>query len=239
MVIKAVFFDLGGTLLVMRRDRVFSKLLAEEGREASLERVHSAYMKVESWWLSVYGKRTLSPEETYEAYRDLDAKVFLHLFPDEGPAEADRISRLARARWPEFEKEVPLELYPDAEPLLRRLQADGYSLALISNAPPDTGKIVEGLGLTKYLETVVISGAVGYSKPNPEIFRIALRQADVSPAQTIHVGDLYESDVLGARSAGIEGVLIDRDGVGAEYECPRIRSLDEVYRYIQWPQKQT
>jgi len=233
VVIRAVFFDLGGTLLVMRRDRVVRKLLAEEGREVSQDRIHSAYMKVESWWLSVYGKRTLNPEETYEAYRDLDAKVFLHLFPGESPDEADRISRLARTRWPELEKQVPLELYPDAEPLLKRLQSDSYSLALISNAPPDTGKIVEALGLTKYLETVVISGAVGYSKPNPEIFRIALRQANVRPAQTIHVGDLYESDVLGARSAGIEGVLIDRDGVGKEYECPRIKSLAELYRFIQ------
>jgi len=232
LVIKAVSFDLGGTLLVMRRDKVFHKLLLEQGRESSLEGIHSAYMKAESWWLSTYSKRPLTPEETYDAYRDLDAKVFLRLFPDEDPAEADRISKLARVRWPELEKEVPLELYPDVEPLLGRLKSAGYSLALISNAPPDTPKVVEALGLTRFLENVVISGVVGYSKPHPEIFRIALRRAGVEPSQAIHVGDLYESDVVGARNAGLEGVLIDRDGAGAEYECPRIRALDELYAYI-------
>jgi hypothetical protein len=81
---RGVFFDLGGTLLVMRRDRIFRKVISEQGREVDLERVHSAYVKVESWWLTVYGNRELSPEKTDEAYRDLDAKVFL-AFPRGSP----------------------------------------------------------------------------------------------------------------------------------------------------------
>ena len=229
---EAVFFDLGGTLLVMRRDRIFGKVLSEEGREVDLENIHSAYVGVESWWLSAYGNRALTPEQTNEAYRDLDAKVFLALFPNEDPAEALRVSKVARLRWPELEKSVPLELYPDAEPLLDKLCRDGYTMALVSNAPPDTAKVVEALGLRRYLKHVVISGVVGYSKPHPEIFRIAMRQAGVQPSQTVHVGDLYESDVVGARNAGIEGVLIDREGTGVAYDCPRVSSLDEVYKLI-------
>ncbi len=232
MTTKGVFFDLGGTLLVMRRDRIFRRLLQEDGRDVDLESIHSAYVKEDSWWLSTYGKRALSPEATNEAYRDLDTKVFLDLFPQETFEEADRVSRLARERWPELEKGVPPELYPDAEPLLRRLNGDGYSLALVSNAPPDTAKVVEALGLSRYIKAIVISGAVGYSKPHPEIFRIALRQAGVEPHHTIHVGDLYEADVVGARSAGIEGVLIDRDGTKTGFACARVRSLEEVYQFI-------
>jgi HAD superfamily hydrolase (TIGR01549 family) len=229
---KAVFFDLGGTLLVMRRDRILSKVLSEQGRAVGLETIHSAYVKVESWWLSVYGNRALTPEQTNEAYRDLDAKVFLTLFPGEDPSEADRVSKLARQRWPELEKTVPLELYPDAEPLLAKLVDDGYTCALVSNAPPDTDRVVEALGLKRYLKHVVISGIVGYSKPHPEIFRIAMRDAGVQPDQVIHVGDLYESDVVGAKNAGIEGVLIDREGTETGHDCPMIKSLDEVYRFL-------
>jgi HAD superfamily hydrolase (TIGR01549 family) len=228
----AVFFDLGGTLLVMRRDRIFRKVLGEQGRDAELEAVHSAYEKVESWWLTVYGNKALTPEQTNEAYRDLDSKVFLALFPDAGPDEADRVSKLARQRWPQLEKTVPLELYPDAEPLLARLVADGYTSVLVSNAPSDTAKAVEDIGLNRYLQHVIISGIVGYSKPHPEIFRIAMREAKVEPTQVVHVGDLYDSDVVGARNAGIEGVLIDREGTGTQYDCPRIKSLDEIYRFL-------
>jgi putative hydrolase of the HAD superfamily len=232
LVIRAVSFDLGGTLLVMRRDRIFRKVLLEEGRDISLEAVHSAYLKVEPWWLSTYGSKTMTPEETNEAYRDLDAKIFMALFPIEGHASADRISKLVRTRWPEIEKTVPPQLYPDAEPALKRLRAGGYSLVLTSNAPPDTYRVVEELGLTKYIDNVVISGLVGYTKPHPEIFRIALSRAGVAPDQAIHVGDLYESDVVGARNAGLQGVLIDREGIRSGLDCPLIRSLDEVYGLV-------
>jgi putative hydrolase of the HAD superfamily len=229
---KAVFFDLGGTLLVMRRDRIFRRVLLEEGRDVDLQRIHSAYVKAELWWLSFYGGRMLAPEEAVEAYRVLDQRVFSALYPAESQSEAARMSALVRKRWPELESEIPLALYPDAEPTLQRLAQDGYLLGLVSNAPPDTGKAVEALGLRRYLDTEVISGVVGYTKPHPEIFRIALRETGVGPEEAVHVGDLYEADVVGARNAGIEGILIDRDGSYADPDCPHIRSLSEIFSYI-------
>lgn len=216
----------------MRRDRIFRQVLSELGREVDLEKVHSAYIRVETWWLSVYGNRKLSPEETSEAYRDLDAKVFLFLFPGESPEEADRVSRVVRSRWPELEKTITPELYPDAEPTLSWLSEAGFVMALVSNAPPDTAKVVEDLGLRKYIPHIVISGIVGYSKPHPEIFRIALRQAGVEPEQTLHVGDLYESDVVGARNAGIKGILLDREGTAAGLDCPIITTLADLRSFL-------
>jgi len=229
---RAVFFDLGGTLLVMRRDRIFQKVLLEEGRPVELNKIHSAYLKVEPSWLSVYGAKVLSSDETEEAYRNLDQMVFSALYPDEREPEALRISKLVRRRWPELETEIPLKLYSDVEPTLRRLARDGYSLGLISNAPADTRKAVEALGLTKYLGTIVISGVVGYTKPHPEIFRIALREAGVEARASVHVGDLYEADIVGARNAGMEGILIDRDGFLSNVDCPLVKSLSEVYLHI-------
>jgi putative hydrolase of the HAD superfamily len=231
--IKAVFFDLGGTLLVMRRDRIFRRVLSEEGREANLERIHSAYMNAESWWLSTFGDRVMTPEQTNEAYRALDEKTFTSLYPNEDHGEAVRISKLVRKRWPELESEIPLELYPDVEPTLTKLAKDGYFLGLISNAPPDTARVVEVLGLRKYLGSVVISGDVGYTKPHPEIFRIALREAGVNPIDALHVGDFYEADIIGARNAGIKGLLIDREGSQVSLDCPRMKSLDDVFHYLE------
>lgn len=229
---KAVFFDLGGTLLVMRRDRIFRRVLAEQGREVGLDKIHSAYLTAESWWLSRYGSQVMSPAQTVEAYRLLDQKVFSAIFPSESETEAERVSLLVRKRWPELEAEIPLALYPDVEPTLARLKDDGFILGLISNAPADTVHVVETLGLSTYLDPVVISGAVGYTKPHPEIFRIALRGAGVGPDESVHVGDLYEADVVGARNAGIEGILIDRDGSHAGPDCPHLKTLPEVYSFI-------
>jgi HAD superfamily hydrolase (TIGR01549 family) len=162
------------------------------------------------------------------AYRDLDAKVYLAVFPGTTPDEADKVSKLVSSRWPEVEKSIPPELYPDAEPLLKRLKADGYSMALVSNAPADTIRVVKDLGLDSYLGPIVISGAVGFSKPHPEIFRIAMRGAGVLPEETVHVGDLYDSDVVGARNSGIRPILLDREGGQKGADCARIESLEEV-----------
>ncbi len=217
---------------MMRRDRIFRRVMAEEGKDVELDRVHSAYLVAESWWLSYYGNQVMNPEQTIEAYRRLDQRVFSALFPSESESEALRVSALVRRRWPELESEIPLALYPDAEPTLARLKEEGFTLGLISNAPADTKRVVEALGLSRYLDPVVISGVVGYTKPHPEIFRIALRGAGVAPGESVHVGDLYEADVVGARSAGIEGILIDRDGSHSGPDCPRVRSLAEIRAYL-------
>ena len=216
----------------MRRDRVFRKVLAEEGYEVTQSAIHSAYVTAESWWLSAYGSKVMTQAETADAYRDLDEKVFSALYPRQSRAEAVRVSRQVRKRWPELEGEIPLELYPDAEPTLGRLIQDRYSLGLVSNAPAETTKTVEALGLSKYLDSVVISGVVGYSKPNPEIFRIAMKELGVGPEEAVHVGDLYEADIVGARNAGIRGLLIDRDSARPGLDCPLIRSLSEVHLYL-------
>ena len=232
MTIRAVFFDLGGTLLVMRRDRIFRKVINENGRDATLEAIHSVYMGLEPWWLSNYSSREMIPEETEEAYRHLDQTVLGSLFPDLPQDETFRISRLVRRRWPELEKEIPLELYPDVEPTLEELTRREYVLGLVSNAPADTGRVVRALGIDQYMSNVVISGAVGYTKPNPEIFRIALRRAGTRPDEAAHVGDVYEADVVGAGNAGMKGILLDRMNQMADHDCPRVSSLDQIFRYL-------
>lgn len=232
MKFRAVLFDLGGTLLVMRRDRIFQRVLSELGREVRLDRVHAAYMKSDPWWLAKYGVKRMTPEDTNEAYRDLDARVFSELFPQASRVETEEVSLTVRSRWANLGAEFPPELYPDVEPALSSLSTNGYLMGLVSNAPQDTLKTVESVGLHRFLRSVIISGIVGYTKPHPEIFRIALRELGVSPGEALHVGDLYDADVVGARNASITGVLLDRDDSQKDIDCPRIRSLSEIESQI-------
>jgi HAD superfamily hydrolase (TIGR01549 family) len=229
---KAVFFDFGGTLLVMRRDRIISQILSEEGYRTTPEEVRSAYLKAEPQWLLTLGDQKESPSEMEESYRRLDTRVFDLLFPGRSIEESERMSGLMRSRWGEVQQAIPLELYPDVLPTLKSLRKDGHPLAIVSNAPPETMKTIEELGLPALIPAVVVSGVVGVSKPNPEIFRIALRSVGVRAEDAVHVGDLYEADVVGARNAGIEGVLIDRDGMHDGMDCPRVSTLGEIYRFL-------
>ena len=70
-------------------------------------------------------------------------------------------------------------------------------------------------------------------KPHPPIFEAALRKAGVHPSEAVHVGDQYNSDVVGARGVGIKPVLIDRDGLMCRVDdCIKVRGLMEVLDQI-------
>jgi putative hydrolase of the HAD superfamily len=100
--------------------------------------------------------------------------------------------------------------YDDAAPALRALRAEGRRLVVVSNWDISLPRALQQAGLAPLLDGVVTSAAVGASKPLPQIFAAALRVADARPAEALHVGDSVEHDVAGARSAGIEALLLDR-----------------------------
>lgn len=212
----------------MRRDRVLQRLLMDEGYDVDLGRIRAVYSETEPGWLEYYANRRVTGDYAVEAYRRLSALVIQNLNVATNAIEVERLSDLLRDRHNEISSGIPLELYPDAEPVLTQLLASGFTLALVSNAPPDTSATVDELGLSRYFRHVVISGVVGFSKPNPEIFRIALAKASSKPQETVHIGDVYASDVVGARNAGISPILLDRDGTARAADCEKITTLEEL-----------
>jgi len=108
---------------------------------------------------------------------------------------------------------------PGAAAGLAALGAAGFVVGCVSNADGTVAKVLEGAGMARHLRFVVDSGAVGVEKPDPRIFEIALRLAGAAPQQALYVGDLYPVDVVGARRAGIEPVLLDPLGRYGDRDC--------------------
>ncbi len=102
--------------------------------------------------------------------------------------------------------------FPDAEPTLRALRAEGYALALISNLTAPYADAIGRLGLADCFDRVVLSCDVGAVKPEPEIFGCALAALGIGPEEAVMVGDGWISDVRGARSAGLAAVHLCRRG---------------------------
>jgi HAD superfamily hydrolase (TIGR01549 family) len=81
-------------------------------------------------------------------------------------------------------------------------------------------------GLDPFLDVVVTAKDAGADKPEPKIFLAAIKKAGLPASETLYVGDQYERDVVGARKAGINAILIDRYDLFPEItDCPRISSL--------------
>ena len=120
--------------------------------------------------------------------------------------------------------------YPEVPRTLSALRDDGVRLVVVSNWDGSLHEVLDATGLAPHVDAVVTSAETGAAKPDREIFARALSAAGTPAGATLHVGDRLEEDVAGARAAGIEPVLVVRDG-----RPPRgagdvrvIRSLDEL-----------
>ena len=125
------------------------------------------------------------------------------------------------------------ELVPDGvRPALAALRARGLTLVVVSNANGTVRAKLDRIELGSFFDCVIDSCDVGVEKPDPRIFEIALARAGAVRETTIHVGDLYHVDVLGARAAGLRAVLLDETNLHANVDCPRVSSLAELVDQI-------
>lgn len=125
---------------------------------------------------------------------------------------------------------------PDVMPALAALRGRGLRLVVVSNANGRLRHLFDRVDLTKWFDHVLDSHEWGVEKPDPRLFHLALEQARADAANTVHVGDLYHVDVMGARAAGLrEGVLFDMAGLYDDVDCPRVSSLAELVEWIDKP----
>ncbi len=124
---------------------------------------------------------------------------------------------------------------PGAPEALRALDALGIALGIVSNADGtveaqlrDDTICQVGPGPGVDVGTVVDSTIVGVAKPDPRIFDLALTALGIDADRAIYVGDTPAGDVVGARAAGIQPVLVDPYDLHDKLDVPRVRSLDDV-----------
>ena len=122
------------------------------------------------------------------------------------------------------------KLYDDVIPTLQHLRNAGFKLAIVSNWDTPLNPLAERLGIAHYFDAIVAShdARVRSAKPSPHIFEYTLRAVGVSAEETVHVGDTYEADIVGAIGMGIRPILIDRDSTQAGRWHETIQSLAEL-----------
>jgi putative hydrolase of the HAD superfamily len=144
------------------------------------------------------------PERWWEVMEARLAAAFEQVGMEHGP-------NLARAVRERFVDLAGWRLFEDTIPALRALKEAGWDTAVLSNHVPELPALVEGLGLGELVGEVFTSAAIGYEKPNPEVFMHALRVCG-SPAEVWMVGDNPVADVEGAEAVGVPAVLVRSKG---------------------------
>jgi HAD superfamily hydrolase (TIGR01549 family) len=219
--LRTVFLDAGGVLVFPNWHRIAAAL-----RDRGVHVDAAALAAAEP-----YAKRELDRSATIRATTDeRRGWLYFEMILERArvpltTATADVLAELHR-----YHQEFNLwEYMPgDVLPSLRALRDLGLQLAIVSNANGTVAKLAERLGLTECVGCVLDSHIEGVEKPDPRFFQIAMQRSSADPQTSIHVGDLYEVDVVGARAAGITPVLLDVAGLYPGADCTRVRSLSEL-----------
>lgn len=184
------------------------------------EAIHKFYEKKER-----DEKALSSPDIDRRFWVDLYAymlqKLEVHLLYDER-----QIHRLCHELYDVFTAPRIYELFDDVRETLDTLKARGFRLALVSNFAASLKEILQEKGIASCFEAMVISTLVGCEKPNPEIFRIALRRTGLKARDVLYVGDHEVNDIWAPNQIGMDAVRIIR----YDYQTGSgIRSLHELF----------
>jgi len=214
--VKAIFFDVGNTLLFPNRERIHAPLTKRgilpdadllRDLECRTKNQFDGMMTTNGstdhsfWWLF---------------YSQLLSEIGLH---DNEIRDQLVASIRNSGNWD--------TIRPGTAEQLRDI-GKRYPIAVISNADGRIEDVLRRSGIAHCFRTITDSGLVGYEKPHPEIFRRALKSMNAAPEESLYVGDVYSVDYLGAAGAGMQAVLMDIPGAYRDKGVPRVESLEEL-----------
>jgi putative hydrolase of the HAD superfamily len=200
-----IWFDLGYTLLYLKREEPFLQTLREFNLDADPREVERAFHLTDKYFMREFpgllggDRRYYMPWYFGVIQYRLGLRFDLCLF----------FQRWQQRIGTQIDSWHP---YPFTVDVLEELRRKGYRMGIISNWDDSARAILKKHGLDRFFEHIIISSEVGWEKPAAEIFQKAIRAASVDPDECTYVGDNYYDDAVGSRKAGIEPLIVNRYG---------------------------
>ena len=205
---RAILFDAAGTLFFLTKTAGYH--YAYVGREVGLEldaqQLESAFYTA---WQQMPRRPAIDgPRQNDDKgwWRDLVGHVFDQVAPSVNELDRDNFFEVA---YEHFAEPSVWELYPEVPEVLKQLRPR-FQLAVISNFDGRLRFILQHLGISNYFSYIFISSELGADKPDPEIFRRALKIMQLNADEVLHVGDDPERDWKAAAAAGLLVFRLDR-----------------------------
>jgi HAD superfamily hydrolase (TIGR01509 family) len=228
-VIRAILFDAGNTLIRMDYAAIAAEL-ARHGISVTPEGIQKAEwttrVRIDAELFAPAAAFSTESRDTTERY----TRALLEAAGVRDPALHAKVIEWRRGYNP------PIGLWtvaePEAEAALALVREAGRVAGVVSNSNGTIRRILDSLGLTRYLDFVLDSQEEGLEKPDPRLFARALARAGVGADEAAYIGDLYSVDVVGARRAGMRAVLMDPGGCWGPRDCPCAPTVLDAVRLL-------
>ena len=216
MRVKAVLFDLGGTLIkTAEGPEIYKRILKRFGVNVTSDEILKAHRANEEEFDIAKGQ--------LEFGQDFWIKWNLRVLERIGITE--NIEYLAQKVDELWWDHADLEVYSDVFPMLAQLRTNGVKLGLVTNGlKRDFEYLLKRMELADCFDVVVGMDTCDKAKPDKEIFLFALNKLGIHPEQALFVGDSVKNDYKGAEGAGMKPLIIDREGK-APSNVDKIESL--------------
>jgi len=242
---SAVLFDLFDTLVLLDRSRLPEVRVNGKTRRTTAGHLHRVFqpfapgLSLEEFVDALFWSWQEAERLRGESHREVTAPerfgmMFGRLGLGRGMVPPEALQALLTTHMTELSKAV---VFPEHHGDLLRGLAKGHRLAVVSNFDytPMARHVLEREGVAGLFETVVVSDEVGWRKPKPVIFELALQRMGTAPDDALFVGDRADIDVAGAQGVGMAAAWINRDasplpeGVRApEFEIRDLAELEGI-----------
>lgn len=217
---KVIFLDAVGTLFGVRGSvgAVYSAIALKFGVEVPTETLNQAFLQAFAASESPVFPGA-DPEEIPECEFEWWRAIALRTFQQAGVlTQFADFDDFFDQLYNHFATAEPWFIYPDVLPALEAWQKIGIELGIVSNFDSRLYWVLEALKLKEFFTSITISTEVGFAKPDPKIFAIALQQHSCAANHAWHIGDSFRQDYQGAKAAGLRAILLDRSSqrVGSE-----------------------
>ena len=214
--VKAIFFDVGNTLLFPNRERIHAPL-AERGLMPNADLLRDLECRTKNQF---DGMMTTNGSTDHSFWWMFYSQLLSEIGLNDDAIRDQLVAGIRNSgNWD--------TILPGTAEQLQEI-GERYQIAVISNADGKIEDVLRRCGIADCFRTITDSGLIGYEKPHPEIFRHALKSMNAAPEASLYVGDVYSVDYLGATGAGMQAVLMDIPGAYRDKGVPRVESLEEL-----------
>jgi len=226
---EGIFFDAGNTLLTVYPSvaHIYSSAAASFGLNVEIAAIEESFRQL--WVQTAPLVSNEGHRLTYEKERDWWKFLVREVFREH--LDAMDFEQFFDHLYHRFEDAESWRLYEDVLEILTDLKDRGYTLAIVSNWDSRLPSLCDQLGITGFFDTLVVSSLVGYEKPHPSIFQIALEQTGLSAERVMYIGDDPFLDYQAARKIGIHSLHLDRNNRYPDHPH-RITSLSELRKFL-------
>lgn len=218
MTIKAVLFDLYGTLIDIETDESLEEIYRGIGHFLTYHGIDMRRGEVRDRYWEILRRQK---RESTEEHPEIDVEAIWNIFLKEAGIRSAAVrKRLALVLTQMFRgiSRKRLKLYPGVKEGLDSLRAE-YRLGLVSDAQPAFAlPEIKAVGLDGYFDPIIISAPHGFRKPDPRMWHEALERMKLKPAEAIYVGNDMFRDIFGAELAGLKTVFVNSNQGAKSFE---------------------